>query len=219
MTHIKAAALSSDKFGTREKIIHTAVKLIAQQGPDGVSLNEIVRQAGQRNASALQYHFGGKPGLIQAIFDHFRPTIEARRLQMIEQLMSRLQGDALSINDVASLVVLPLVEQLDNEQGGRDYLRFAASMHNHVLDPNLHQDEGKGIDALRSILMSRSGGMPEHIVTSRRAIGKTLLLYGLSDYCRLCENDPEYDKRQRPDLIATLTAAFCSILTAPSQPS
>lgn len=210
--------MSSDKLGTREKIIRTAVKLIAQQGPDGVSLNEIVRQAGQRNASALQYHFGGKSGLIQAIFDHFRPAIEARRQQMIEELVNDLQGEALSINDIASLVVLPFVEQLDNEHGGRDYLRFAASMHNHALDPSL-QEEGKGIDALRSILIDRSGGMPEHIVTSRRAIGKTLLLYGMSDYCRLCESDPDYDKLQRPDLIATLTAAFCSILSAPSQPS
>jgi len=218
MTHAKAETLSSDKLGTREKIIRTAVKLIAQQGPDGVSLNEIVRQAGQRNASALQYHFGGKSGLIQAIFDHFRPAIETRRQQMLEDILNNLQGEALSMNDVASLVVLPFAEQLDNEQGGRDYLRFAASMHNHVLDPN-RQEDGKGIDALRSILTDRSGGMPEHIVTSRRAIGKTLLLYGLSDYCRLCENDPDYDKRQRPDLIATLTAAFCSILTAPSQTS
>jgi len=217
MTHTKAEILSSDKLGTREKIIRTAVKLIAKQGPDGVSLNEIVRQAGQRNASALQYHFGGKLGLIQAIFDHYRPAIEARRQQMIEQLLASMHGEALSISDVASLVVLPLVEQLDNEQGGRDYLRFAASMHNHALDPSLRQDEGKGIDALRSILMSRSGGMPEHIITSRRAIGKTLLLYGLSDYCRLCENNPNYDELQRPDLISTLIAAFCSILTAPSQ--
>lgn len=211
--------MGTGKLGTREKIIRTAVKLIAQQGPDGVSLNEIVRQAGQRNASALQYHFGGKSGLIQAIFDHFRPAIEARRQRMIEQLLNSQDSETLDINDIASLVVLPLAEQLDNPDGGRDYLRFAASMHNHVLDPNLRQEEGSGIDALRSILRNRSGSMPEHIITSRRAIGKSLLLYALSDYCRLCENDPSYDARQRDDLIATLTAAFCSILTAPNQPS
>ena len=209
--------MGSNKLGTREKIIRTAVKLIAQQGPDGVSLNEIVRQSGQRNASALQYHFGGKSGLIQAIFDHFRPAIEARRQQMIEERLNSQSGATLNINDIASLVVVPLAEQLDNPEGGRDYLRFAASMHNHVLDPNLRQEDSKGINALRSILTSRSGGMPEHIITSRRGIGKSLLLYGLSDYCRLCESDPEYDALQRADLIATLTSAFCSILTAPSQ--
>ena len=47
---------------TRAQLVATAEILFAARGLDAVSQNEITKAAGQRNASALHYHFGGKDG-------------------------------------------------------------------------------------------------------------------------------------------------------------
>src|SRR5205085_1882241 len=45
---------------TRDKLVDAAARLFAERGIDNVSINEIVRAAGQRNASAVHYHFGNR---------------------------------------------------------------------------------------------------------------------------------------------------------------
>ena len=54
---------------TRLNFIQTALKLYAERGIDAVSLNEITVAAGQKNRNALQYHFGDRNGLLQAMVD------------------------------------------------------------------------------------------------------------------------------------------------------
>ena len=78
---------------TRDQLISTAEALFAAQGLDGVSLNEITRAAGQRNASALQYHFGGKEGLLDAILEKHQPAIDDERQRMLEKLQPVEEGN------------------------------------------------------------------------------------------------------------------------------
>ena len=67
---------------TREHLLDVAESLFLSQGIDQVSLRAIAREAGQKNPSALQYHFGNREGLIKAIV--------ARRLQQQEARRARL---------------------------------------------------------------------------------------------------------------------------------
>src|SRR3954467_14037445 len=60
---------------TRDKLLRAALHLFARQGLD-VPLRDINEFAGQRNASALHYHFGGRPELVQAIIDRYRLSDE-----------------------------------------------------------------------------------------------------------------------------------------------
>ena len=63
---------------TRERLINTAERLYALHGLDGVSLDRIRREAGEKNASALQYHFGSKADLGYAVVEEMiRPYVEA----------------------------------------------------------------------------------------------------------------------------------------------
>ncbi|MEU6049472.1 helix-turn-helix domain-containing protein [Streptomyces xanthochromogenes] len=52
---------------TREKLIRAAEEVFAAQGVDGAQLRDIVRLAGQSNPSAVQYHFGSRAGLLDAV--------------------------------------------------------------------------------------------------------------------------------------------------------
>lgn len=52
---------------TREKLIRAGEEVFAAQGVHGAQLRDIVRLAGQSNPSAVQYHFGSRAGLLDAV--------------------------------------------------------------------------------------------------------------------------------------------------------
>lgn len=65
-------------------MISAAEELFAEWGIDGVSLREITAAAGARNASALNYHFGGRTGLLQALLAKHKPAVESRRHTLLD---------------------------------------------------------------------------------------------------------------------------------------
>jgi AcrR family transcriptional regulator len=105
---------------TKEQIVRAAERLFAAHGLDGVSLRQIGAEAGNGNNSAVQYHFGSKEQLAQAIFEDRLPFIDERR----RLLVAHRRPD-----DLRSLVecyVLPILEQ--GEQEGSHYLGFIAML-------------------------------------------------------------------------------------------
>jgi AcrR family transcriptional regulator len=110
--------------GTRDKLIRAAERLFAEHGIAGVPLRDINRAAGQSNRSAVQYYFGDRDGLVQAILARHRADDEVRR----HALLDEYEQDA-NWGDLRGLVaafVLPLVDKLDDDDGGREYLRIKA---------------------------------------------------------------------------------------------
>ena len=49
------------------QLMVAAEKLFGQRGIENVSLREIAAAAGHANTSAVQYHFGSKESLVQAV--------------------------------------------------------------------------------------------------------------------------------------------------------
>jgi len=111
-----------DKAETKLKLIKTAERLFADRGLDGVSLRQINVASGQRNASALHYHFGSREALIEAIFAHRMMPIDIRRNEMVDELIA--SGRDSNIRAIMKAKVLPLAEQLDPSSDGNNYLRF-----------------------------------------------------------------------------------------------
>ena len=104
---------------TRAALIEAAERLIAEKGLAAVSTREILQAANQRNQSALQYHFGSKDGLMRATISQRTQQIDARRLE----LMTEWTGKP-SIEEVIEVLVLPLAELAQSEEGGRYYILF-----------------------------------------------------------------------------------------------
>jgi AcrR family transcriptional regulator len=80
-----AAADATSPDGTREQLLNVAEALFLERGLDEVSLRTIVRESGQKNQSALQYHFGGRDGLIGAILSRRVDQIESRRRLLVDE--------------------------------------------------------------------------------------------------------------------------------------
>src|SRR5439155_11989599 len=68
--------VTRDATATREKLLRAAEHLFARRGLD-VPIREIHAFAGQRNASAIQYHFGGKQELLDALVERYAPSPDA----------------------------------------------------------------------------------------------------------------------------------------------
>jgi AcrR family transcriptional regulator len=111
---------------TKERLLRTAERLFALRGIDAVSMRRICAEADQRNNTALQYHFGDKQNLIEAILAERMGATNERRHAMLE----RIRGDACE-DDLYRLVealVAPFTHQLFDDDGGRYYVRFSAQL-------------------------------------------------------------------------------------------
>jgi AcrR family transcriptional regulator len=108
---------------TKEQIVRTAERLFAEHGLDGVSLRQISAAAGSGNNSAVQYHFGSKEQLVEAIFEFRLPSLYARRQTLIA---ARRPAD---LRSWLECYVLPILEQ--GEQEGSHYLSFIAMLQQH----------------------------------------------------------------------------------------
>jgi AcrR family transcriptional regulator len=96
-----------DATATREKLLDAAARLFAERGVDNVSIAEIVREAGQRNASAVQYHFGNRNEVLRAVLARHVPEIAALRLELLDLARAAPAED---VRSVAEAIVRPVTE-------------------------------------------------------------------------------------------------------------
>ena len=102
----------------RAALVASAERLFALRGVEAVSLRDVCADAGQRNHSAAQYHFGDRAGLVGAVYENRMRHVDRRRGERLAVL-----GE----DDVRGLVealVVPLVEVVDETAGW--YARFLA---------------------------------------------------------------------------------------------
>lgn len=144
--------MSTATDDTRSRLISAAENLLAQRGVEGVSLREISRAAAQGNASALQYHFGDRRGLLRAVIAKHKAGIDSRRHALLDQYEA--EGDD-SLRTLAAALVRPLASKLADPDGGRAYLRVVAELVNRpdpVLDPAAMNDPADSIYRWRKLL-------------------------------------------------------------------
>jgi len=67
----------------RARLLDVAEELWGRRGMEGASLREIAAAAGQRNNSAVRYHFRDKAGLVEALLADRMGRVEAIRAERI----------------------------------------------------------------------------------------------------------------------------------------
>ena len=119
------AAGRRDGTNAREELVSAAGRLFAERGIEGVSLREIMREANQRNTTALQYHFGDRDGLVRALVLKHMHTVAVRRAALLDVAGSRAD---LILRDGATMLVQPLIPELTSDDGGLEFLQIAAEL-------------------------------------------------------------------------------------------
>jgi len=104
---------------TKSSLMDTAERLFAEYGIEAVSAWQIALAAGQRNESAIAYHFGSKDDLVRAL--------HADRMHAINEHRAAMLGQAADdAHALIACVVHPLAEYVRSAPGGANYVRFLA---------------------------------------------------------------------------------------------
>ncbi|MDF0605270.1 TetR family transcriptional regulator [Neisseriaceae bacterium TC5R-5] len=112
----------ADRHETALQIMNVAEQLFAESGFNGVPLRLLTKEAGV-NLAAVNYHFGSKEGLFEAIFvQRLAPLIEGclKELEVLETEQQKLTLDSL-----LQTVIRPcLALAKDPKSGGAIFVRL-----------------------------------------------------------------------------------------------
>ncbi|MEU6876658.1 TetR family transcriptional regulator [Streptomyces sp. NPDC046712] len=112
---------------TRDKLIRAAEEIFAAQGVDGAQLRDIVALAGQSNPSAVQYHFGSRGGLLDAVMAGrqlrtekvLTPLLSAASDEPRALIRALVTAEASELRTERGLRCLRISAQLSHESGVR----------------------------------------------------------------------------------------------------
>lgn len=173
---------ASRRGDTRLALTLTAERVFAQEGVSNTPLRRITQAAGQKNESAIQYHFGSREAMIQAILELRTTVVNADRERMLEVERARADGRPLSARAIARCLAEPLADHLRRSGGDSHYIRFLAQL---WLDrPMWRKLENKaqdsGVIACLAALEAANPHTPRLVVEQRFALAIQMLNFGLA---------------------------------------
>lgn len=124
--------MSQHEFSTRDRILRTAERLFADSGIAATSLRAITAAAGV-NLAAVNYHFGSKDALVEAVYRRHLEPLNAARLARLKNLQETA-GSPLTVETIVRAFVEPLVEQTRDEADG--------SVLTRLMSQSLHEAAG-----------------------------------------------------------------------------
>ncbi|MFO0697079.1 MAG: TetR/AcrR family transcriptional regulator [Polyangiales bacterium] len=208
--------MRQDAIATRARLVAAAEKLFAERGIDAVSMNEVQRAAGQKNKSALQYHFGTKEQLLQAILDKHVPGIELRRHRWLDEIEA---SGRYEIRELMKALVVPVFEKLDDPDGGRAYVAIYAQLIGSPGTSAFWSEairSNRGADRLVRMLDRVVPEIPAPVRRARYLLVTELLFHGISDFGRLSSTElPVFPPSSRALFVSNLVDVLAAVATAP----
>ncbi|MER5310446.1 TetR family transcriptional regulator [Streptomyces sp. NPDC002773] len=166
---------------TREKLIRAAEELFAAQGVLGAQLRDVVGRAGQANPSAVQYHFGSRAGLLDAVMTGrqartesvLAPLLAAAPDELRALVTALVTAEASELRTASGRRCLRISAQLSHESGVR-----ARTPH-----PTL---AGTGYWRLIERIGDRlaADGLPEPLLLERLDLALTVVGAAMADRAR-----------------------------------
>jgi AcrR family transcriptional regulator len=209
---------------TRERLIAAAEELFSTQGIEAVSLREIVRASGARNATALQYHFGDRAGLVRAVLEKHHLDVDARRHVLLDAYEEAGEDD---LRVLAQALVEPLAAKLEPDDAaaarsgepgrrarglaaGAPYLQIMAELMNRprpMLDPAVFDDPADSMFRWRELV---AGLVSEEALRLHRRF--VVLRFAVVELARRADTGPHTDDRL---FVSHLVDLVTALLEAP----
>src|SRR4026208_1111742 len=107
---------------TRTRILDAAEELFMQHGFEGTSMRLLTTKAGV-NLAAVNYHFGSKDALIEAVFRRRLDPMNAARIAALESL--EVAGRPLAPEAIIRAFVGESLRMIEDARGGgRNFIRL-----------------------------------------------------------------------------------------------
>lgn len=165
-----------DATETRERLLAAARTAFAAKGVYGVQIGDIVAAAGQRNPSALTYHFGSRAGVLQAILERHGDLIDVERGRYLAEILSGPRHPP-TTRGLYTALLRPYSSQLETSEG-REYLRIVAQLGDMLTHWNFADESpGVNLDRIMLMLLQRPAALAPAI-RRERAHGAVILMTG-----------------------------------------
>src|SRR3954467_11365308 len=107
---------------TKERILDSAETLFMEQGFEGTSLRAIPAAANV-NLAAVNYHFGTKEELFQAVLTRRLDPMNQERIELLERVEHEAGGKPASVEKVSVAMLIPALRLArDEKRGGKNFL-------------------------------------------------------------------------------------------------
>ncbi|MEV8020901.1 helix-turn-helix domain-containing protein [Streptomyces sp. NPDC086554] len=201
---------------TREKLIRAGEEVFAAQGVDGAQLRDIVRIAGQSNPSAVQYHFGSRAGLLDAVM----AARQTRTEKVLEAELAELGDAPDTLPRLLTALVNAEATELRTERGRR-CLRISAQLSHEsgvrTRTPHPTIDGTVYWELIRRVedCLADVAALPEPVRLERLDLALTLIGAAMGDRARqyLAGTTPLTDE---PLFLADLVETTTALLGAPT---
>jgi len=203
---------------TKDRLLAAAEGLFADFGIEAVSARQIALAAGQRNQSAIRYHFGSKDDLIVALLGRRIAEINERRAQMLA-----VPGTAGDVRALIGAIATPLAERVERDATGSAYVRFLAHLFSDRQRRDLLIEHGESAALLRRIyadLRRLTPAIPEPLFSERLRLMVGGIIHALADRERLrAKGNAGPFVLAQSTFVNNLIDASIGILTSPPSPA
>src|SRR2546426_7070475 len=103
---------------TRTRILDAAEELFMQHGIEGASMRMLTAKAGV-NLAAVNYHFGSKHALIEAVFRRRLDPMNVARNAELDKLEGEAPGRGLAAQSIIRAFIRPGARLIEDARGGR----------------------------------------------------------------------------------------------------
>ena len=119
----KSVALDATSADTKTRILDAAEQLFMEHGFEATSLRQLTTAAGV-NLAAVNYHFGSKEVLFQAVLTRRLDPMNQERIELLEALERESGAKPPSCEKVLfAMLIPPLKLARDEKRGGKNFLR------------------------------------------------------------------------------------------------
>jgi AcrR family transcriptional regulator len=123
---------------TKDRILDTAERLFAERGLEATSIRDITMAAAV-NLGAINYHFGTKQKLIEAVFNRRIEPLNQRRLARLDEAERKSGGKPPTIEALLEAMIRPAVEaSFAAGKRNTSFMRLMARCHSEP-NPEIEQ--------------------------------------------------------------------------------
>lgn len=184
-------------------------------GFEGTSLRQLTSRASV-NLAAVNYHFGSKDALIEALFRRKLDPMNAARIAQLEQLEAEAKGRPLAAEAVIRAFIAPGLRLMEDAKGGgRNFIRLLGRTYTEPAKPIrvlIGQLYAPAMERYKAALERALPHMPREELVWRMHFMFGTLAYTLAatDTVQLiagCKPEDRYDARLLEERLSSFLAA------------
>jgi AcrR family transcriptional regulator len=189
-----------NETGTKIKLLDAAEKLFARNGYRGTSLRAITGKAGA-NLAAVNYHFGSKEALLEAVLERRIAPLNRVRMERIRAVRDHAaaKGERPPVAGIIHGFVEPTLRFRDNEPGAGDFITLVGRS---FADPDdtvrkgFHRMIGPFAGFLIESVKEALPDMPEGVLVMRMHFAMGAFAHTL---CNMCDTEAMPEHMRFPD--------------------